>query len=66
MKDCVNSLKEIIEIRKAGTHDGLTKLEMKEYRKYSGKLSWLSQGTRPDLNFTVLTISRNKRIGLRF
>ena len=31
---------------------------MKEYRKFTGKLSWLTQGTRPDLSFTALTISK--------
>ena len=58
MKDYANSLEEISEIRKANRHDRLTKLVMKEYRKFNGKLSWLTQGTRQDLRVTVLTMSR--------
>ena len=58
MKDYANSLKEILEIRKADRNERLTKLEMKEYRKFTGKLSRLTQGTRPHLSFMVLTISK--------
>ena len=51
-------MEEITEMRKADRHDGLTRLAMKKYRKCTGKLSWLTQGTRPDLSVTVLTMSR--------
>ena len=27
---------------------------MKEYRKYTGKISWLAQGTRPDISYSAL------------
>ena len=45
MDDYVQSLKEI---RKANHDEELTKLEMKEYRKVTGKISWLANSTRPD------------------
>ena len=53
-----NSLKEIMEIRKADRHDKLTKLKRKEDTKFTGELSWLAQGTRLDLSFLVLLMSR--------
>ena len=49
MEDYVESLKEIYEIRKANRKEELTKLQMKEYRKITGKLAWLANSTRPDL-----------------
>ena len=39
--------------------DKLTKTELKEYRKYTGKISWLSQGTRPDLSYSALILAKN-------
>lgn len=54
------SLKEITDIRKANLDERLTKLEMKEYHKVNGKLNWLAQGTRSDLSFTVLQMSKRK------
>ena len=50
MADYVDSLKDIKEIRKADKDDNLTKQEIKEYRKVTGKLSWLANSTRPDLS----------------
>ena len=47
-----------MEIRKTDRHDRLTKLKMKEYRKFTGKLNCVSQCTGPHLIYTVLTISR--------
>ena len=29
-----------------------------EYRKYTGKISWLSQGTRPDLSYSALMLAK--------
>ena len=54
MKDYANSFMAISDIRKADRNERLTKLEMKEYRKFTGKLSWLAAGTQPDLSYTVL------------
>ena len=43
MADYVDSLRDIKEIRKAKEDDDLTKQEIKEYRKVTGKLSWLEK-----------------------
>ena len=58
MADYVDSLKDIKEIQKAYKDDDLTKHEIKEYRKVTGKLSWLANSTHPDLSFTALTMSK--------
>merc|ERR1711873_201281 len=47
-KNNADSVEEIKKIRKADRAEKLTKTELKEYRKYIGKILWLSQGTRPD------------------
>ena len=39
----------------------LTGLEMKEYRKITGKISWLANSTRPDLCYTSLAMSKNNK-----
>merc|ERR1712115_289252 len=58
MEDYANSITEIQDIRKANGTEPLTKAELKEYRKYTGKLSWLAQGTRPDLSYSALYLSK--------
>ena len=58
MADYVDSLTDIKEIRKTDQDDNLTKQEIKEYRKVTGKLSWLANSTRPDLSFTALSMSK--------
>lgn len=50
MEDYVDSLEEIKEIRKADR-------ELKQYRKMTGKLSWIANSTRPDLSYTALAMS---------
>ena len=50
MEEFADSVDEIQEIRKADRTEKLTKAELKEYRKYTGRISWLPQGTRPDLS----------------
>ena len=52
MEDYVESLEDIKEIRKADREDDLIKLELKEYRKLTGKLAWLANST--DLSYTAL------------
>ena len=52
MKDYVESLEDIKEIRKARKDKEWTKMEFKEFRKITGKISWLANSTRPDLSFT--------------
>merc|ERR1712115_292731 len=58
MEDYADSIKEIKEIRKADRNKKLTTAELKEYRKYTGKISWLSQGTRPDLSYSTLNLAK--------
>ena len=53
MEDHVESLEEVKENRKADRDEDLTKAELKVYRKMTGKLSWLANNTRPDLNCTA-------------
>ena len=56
--DYVKSLQDIKEIRKANKDEDLTEQEIKEYRKVTGKLSWLANSTRPDLSYTALAMSK--------
>ena len=58
MKDYVDSLEEVKEIRKAVRDDTLTKTELKVFRKMTGKLSWLANSTHPDLSYTALAMSK--------
>ena len=57
MKDYVDSLEEVKEIRKANRDNPLTRAELKGFRKMTGKLSWLANSTRPDLSYTALAMS---------
>ena len=62
MEDYTNSLEDIKEIRKVeDQNEPLTKLEMKEYRKMTGKIAWLANCTRSDLSFTALQMSKNSK-----
>ena len=55
MEDYSDSLQDVKNIRKVEDHNKLlTKLEMKEYRKITGKITWLANSTKPDLSFTAL------------
>ena len=56
MEDYAKSVEPIEEIRKADRNEKLPKLELKEYRKYTGKISWLSQGTRPETSYLALQL----------
>merc|ERR1712215_133499 len=58
MEACADSVNEIKEIRKADRTEKLTRAELKEYRKYTGRISWLSQGTRPDLSYSALKLAK--------
>ena len=60
MEDYAKSL-EKIEIRKGMPDDPLTEIEMKMYRKYVGKLSWLASNKRPDLAIHVLNSARKQK-----
>ena len=41
----MQSLKDVKGIRKADYDEELSSLEMKEYRKVAGKISWLANST---------------------
>ena len=58
MEDYADSVEEIKEIRKADRTEKLTKAQLTEYRKYTGRISWLSQGTRPDLSYSALMLAK--------
>ena len=48
IEDYSQSLKDITDIRKTDERDEeLSKLEMQLYRKYTGKIAWLANSTRP-------------------
>merc|ERR1712240_450715 len=57
-EDYANLVEDIKDIRKVDRADKLTRAELKEYRKYTGKISWLSQGVRPDLSYSVLMLAK--------
>ena len=58
MQDYVDSLEDIKEICQTDKGEPLTKPEMKEYRKVTGKLSWLANSMRPDMSYTSLSMSK--------
>jgi hypothetical protein len=58
MKDYANSMEMIEDIRAVKADDPLTKVELKVFRKYMGKLSWLAANTHPDFTFTALAMSK--------
>jgi hypothetical protein len=61
MEEYAKSMMIIEDIREAKAEDPLTKTEMKMYRKYTGKLSWLVVNTHPYLSITALMISNKNR-----
>ena len=58
MEDYVASIQLIPIFRKDTDDSPLTQIEQKLYRKYVGKLLWLSKNVRPDLAFLALDMSR--------
>ena len=61
MNDYADSLEEIVEIRDVKRDEPLTKIEMKLYRKMTGKVSWLAENVRSDLCFTALEMSKKNK-----
>lgn len=57
MDDYANNIQEIKLFRDAHDNESLTKYEMKLFRKYTGKLQWLSDNVRPDLAIIGLKMS---------
>ena len=58
MKEYADSIEDLEDIRNAPNEDKLTNQELKVYRKYTGKLSWLAANTRPDLAIVSLMINK--------
>ena len=62
-----DSLKDMREIRKMeDRNELLTKLEMKEFHKITGKVIWLADSTRSDLCFTALQMSKKNKEAIIF
>ena len=51
-------MKDIRDIRRAGRDEPLNEIELKEYRKMTGKIAWLENSTRPDLSYTPLQLAK--------
>ena len=58
MEDYVDSIEEIKEIRNADRKDDLTKLELKQYQKMTGKMAWLANSTHSDFSYLALKMSK--------
>ena len=58
MEDYADSIEEIKEIRRDKKEEPLTKTELKIFRKYTGKMNWLAENTRPDLSIWALNMSK--------
>ena len=55
-------MKDIAEIRKTDDRaEPLSQLEMNLYRKYTGKIAWLANSTRPDLCYLALQMSKKNQ-----
>ena len=62
MEDYSQSLKDITDIRKVDDrNEELSKLEMKLYRKMTGKIAWLANSTRPDLCYLAMQMSKKNQ-----
>ena len=53
MDEYAESLEEI-KIREGRSDEGLTRYELKVFRKYIGKLNWLAASTKPDIGMDAL------------
>ena len=62
MEDYFWNLKDVTEIRKVEDRkEELSKLEMKLYRKMTGKIAWLANSTRPDLCYLAMQMSKKNQ-----
>ena len=52
------SMQQIADFRKADNTDPLNEIELKVFRKYTGKLLWLAENCRPDLSFMSNKLSK--------
>ena len=56
-----DSLKPITDFRKDNNTVLLNDLELKVFRKYTGKLSWLAENCRPDLSYLANSLSKKSQ-----
>ena len=52
------SMNPIADFRKGDNCEVLNDVELKVYRKYTGKLLWLAENCRPDLSFMANQLSK--------
>ena len=57
MEEYAESIESLDNIRKTTATDRLTEAELKIYRKYTGKFSWLAMNVRPDLAITAVKMA---------
>lgn len=60
MEEYAGSMEDV-EIRTGKQDDPLTREEMRMFRKYVGKLNWLSSNTRPDLAIYALNLAKKQK-----
>jgi hypothetical protein len=66
MEEYASSIEKIVDIRKVKGYEELTRIEMKVYRKFVGKISWLAANTRPDLSvMALLMLKKNSGATIR-
>ena len=58
MEDYARSLEKVEDIRKGKPSELLSNQELKVFRKYVGKFSWLAANTRPELAIIALQMSK--------
>ena len=58
MNESANSVEDLEDVRNVKSEEKLSAQEMKVYRKYTGKVSWLAANTRPDLSVIALEMSK--------
>ena len=63
MNDYAASLEDV-EIREDKSSEGLTREEMKLFRKYIGKLNWLAVNTRCYLAIDALELAKKQKLAV--
>ena len=53
-----DSMHPIADFRKGDNSEALNEIELKVFRKYTGKLLWLAENCRPDLSFMANHLSK--------
>ena len=61
MSDYIESINTVEDIRKDHNDSPLTEKELKQFRGYTGKVSWLAENVRPDLSYTALNMAKKSK-----